>query len=547
MHNKPKNLICEIVFGSNLYGTATETSDTDYIGIFLPTPEEILLGRIPKTADTTPKDDTRKNLPGELDCTYYSLHHFLRLATQGQTVAIDMLFAPDSHITKTEEFGWVWDAIREHRDKFLSRKMNAFVGYARGQASKFSLKGERLNNLKDFAYALGKSHPDARLDEAWEFLPKDDERVNPNGIRELQIGGKWFGENTNAVSVRGVIHQLIEKYGNRAKTSADAGGLDWKALSHAVRVSKELMELLNTGGLVFPLKDAPLLLDIKQGKLPIEEVRDILDGDLAIVEELSSKSLLPDKVHSKFWDEWMTGVLAEYVAKSLADRKYKLQEAEVAACIPRVLEELTNQSYPFKVAMFNQQDHDTGYPQLYVLACVEEGDQEYDAMEMFYDMLTSFFKHSWMYSFWATDKEEFYACVGDNECIASYASVDMNKHLGSLCKPKTPIVLSIARDFSETPGARFPKEGKWSGEEFREGPLKKAIDRAMALGYQLTVDLDGSAGYGTSFLEEAFGGLVRKKWYTLYELEKLMTIVCCDEPWLVEEIREYMMEASKNV
>jgi len=42
MSDKPKNLICEMVFGSHLYGTATEKSDRDFKGIFLPTAEEIL-------------------------------------------------------------------------------------------------------------------------------------------------------------------------------------------------------------------------------------------------------------------------------------------------------------------------------------------------------------------------------------------------------------------------------------------------------------------------------------------------------------------------
>jgi predicted nucleotidyltransferase len=47
---RPNNLICETVFGSHLYGTSTEQSDRDYKGIFLPSAQDILLGRIPKTS-----------------------------------------------------------------------------------------------------------------------------------------------------------------------------------------------------------------------------------------------------------------------------------------------------------------------------------------------------------------------------------------------------------------------------------------------------------------------------------------------------------------
>jgi len=318
MHVKPKNLIVEMVFGSHLYGTATESSDRDFKGIFLPTAEEILLGRIPKTANSSTKDDSRKNEAEELDCEYYSLQHFLRLATQGQTVAIDMLFAPDNFVVRSEELGWVWDRIQEHRSKLLSKQMNAFVGYARGQAAKYSLKGDRLNKLRDFYNVLtNEAEPFDRMERVWDKLPRDDERANPQEIRELQIGGKWFGETTMCSHVAETIQASIKRYGNRANAAAGAEGVDWKALSHAVRVSKELIELLSFRSVQFPLADAPLLLDIKLGKLPLEEVQNILDRDLAFVEFQAKQSLLPDKVDHKFWDRELVSIMMEYLASEV--------------------------------------------------------------------------------------------------------------------------------------------------------------------------------------------------------------------------------------
>ena len=314
MHQKPKNLIVEMVFGSHLYGTATESSDRDFKGIFLPTAEEILLGRIPKTANSSTKDDSRKNAAEELDCEYYSLQHFLRLATQGQTVAIDMLFAPPSMVQKTPELGWVWDRIIEHRSRLLSKQMQAFVGYARTQATKYSLKGERLNKLNSFLAVLDDCVDKDPIRDYWELLPRDDERTNPQGIRELQIGGKWFGETTMCSHVAETIQASINRYGVRANSAANAEGVDWKALSHAVRVSKELIELLSFREVQFPLKDAPLLLDIKLGKLPLEEVQNILDRDLAFVEFQAKQCLLPDKVDTKFWDRELVSIMMEYLA-----------------------------------------------------------------------------------------------------------------------------------------------------------------------------------------------------------------------------------------
>ena len=42
------------------------------------------------------------------------------------------------------------------------------------------------------------------------------------------------------------------------------------------------------------------------------------------------------------------------------------------------------------------------------------------------------------------------------------------------------IQLSIANDFSKTPGVRFPEEGEFSGQQFREEFLKPKVDEAIS-------------------------------------------------------------------
>ena len=67
--------------------------------------------------------------------------------------------------------------------------------------------------------------------------------------------------------------------------------------------------------------------------------------------------------------------------------------------------------------------------------------------------------------------------------------------------------ISIARDFSRFPAGRFRDDGKASGEAFREDKLVPALrDNDV---HKVVVIFDGVAGFGSSFLEEAFGGLVR--------------------------------------
>lgn len=64
--------------------------------------------------------------------------------------------------------------------------------------------------------------------------------------------------------------------------------------------------------------------------------------------------------------------------------------------------------------------------------------------------------------------------------------------------------VSVARDFTQHPGPRYRWQGDHSGEEFRAKLVEwlRQADR-------LIVDLDGTSGFGSSFLDEAFGGLIR--------------------------------------
>ena len=70
------DLIVKMIFGSHLYGTAIERSDCDYKGIFLPTREEILLGRVPKCRQFSSAGDGVRNTPQDVDVEIYSLPRF---------------------------------------------------------------------------------------------------------------------------------------------------------------------------------------------------------------------------------------------------------------------------------------------------------------------------------------------------------------------------------------------------------------------------------------------------------------------------------------
>jgi STAS-like domain of unknown function (DUF4325) len=74
----------------------------------------------------------------------------------------------------------------------------------------------------------------------------------------------------------------------------------------------------------------------------------------------------------------------------------------------------------------------------------------------------------------------------------------------------TKVEYSIARQFSRHPGPRFRHQGPDSGEALRAKLIKLLEDMDLVI----DIDLDGTSGFGSSFLDEAFGGLVRKEGYS---------------------------------
>lgn len=106
--------------------------------------------------------------------------------------------------------------------------------------------------------------------------------------------------------------------------------------------------------------------------------------------------------------------------------------------------------------------------------------------------------------------------------------------------------LLVCKDFSTAPGPRYRIEGLHSGQEFREEVLLPKLEEAILSNRRLTVDLDGTAGYGTSFLEEAFGGLIRENGYKLNELLQVLEFKSIEEDYLIDDIKEYLSDASKN-
>ena len=100
------------------------------------------------------------------------------------------------------------------------------------------------------------------------------------------------------------------------------------------------------------------------------------------------------------------------------------------------------------------------------------------------------------------------------------------------------IKILIAKDFSDVPAGRYRSDGPFSGERFRDDVLIPALRRDQTV----EVWLDGVEGFGSSFLEEAFGGLVRKGEFPYDDLIQQLSIKANDESLgsFIEEIKGYI-------
>ena len=322
-------IICLMRFGSHLYGTDTPESDSDYKGVYMPSKEQVLMGKIPKSYSLpkNSKAEGEKNTSDDIDLEIYSLHYFLELAMKGETIAIDMLHAEPRSIEHSTE---LWIKIWANKFMFYTTDMSAMVSYARKQAAKYGVKGSRLNatkmvieRLEQVQYDVsGEARP---MMDIWTSLPEGEhihKSKDSNGMRIYQVCGKKFQETAKIPYVLNILKKFYAAYGNRAKLAAENKGIDWKAVSHALRFAYQMYCIFTKGGFTFPLEIAPYLKQVKAGLLDWVDVQKDLEHLIADVEKKVETSKLPKKVDRKYWEEW----LYEWVHRSIC--KYRVIKYE---------------------------------------------------------------------------------------------------------------------------------------------------------------------------------------------------------------------------
>jgi hypothetical protein len=312
-----------VPYGSQLFGTATPQSDFDYKVVCLPPLDVLMLNRQVKNRVSKPegKLDSDRMKAGEEESEFIPLQNFFDDFFNGQTYAIEIAMAVLSNqFTALEyEYGslaveadalFIGTWMQELVDKYLTKNVQKMVGYAISQSQAYGLKTERYNaylavheKIRLHFFNQEQLLNSTRLDEAPELLEEISKFqyvtrcVIDSGERSeagIEISGKKFYLSTKWNTLMKSIMGTIESYGTRVKEHTGEP-TDWKALSHAIRIVEQIIELTTTGKIEFPRPTAKFLLEVKRGHVPLNEARDYLTKHFNMIDEAVEKSVLREK------------------------------------------------------------------------------------------------------------------------------------------------------------------------------------------------------------------------------------------------------------
>jgi len=336
---------CLAITGSQAYGLATEDSDTDYKGIFVATkPYYLGFKTIEQkdsgwqdTNDPGLEDSVYAKLNNPKDMVVYELRKFLKLSIENNPNILEMLYFDSKLYLKRS---LLFDEIVKHRDLILSKKVKySLSGYAYNQLRRVETHRKWLLDpptqppkLEDFGLTDDSVLTKTELNAFIEFL-----YIIIKDKIEWEIESEEMKALLNEIDFKGVLthHPLIEELlpevqkltrssndfisllhktqlfrkekknwdayqswlKNRNKKRAELElkcGYDAKHASHAVRLLTMGLEALKYKTL-FPTRtgiDANVLLNIKQGNMPYEDVMVICHTMFADLDSMYKESTL---------------------------------------------------------------------------------------------------------------------------------------------------------------------------------------------------------------------------------------------------------------
>ena len=336
--SKKMKVLFKTLHGSKLYGTDTPSSDTDYKVVYLPDLDDVILGRRFQNFKETTASDKVKNGPEDVETEFIALQTFAKDFYEGQTYALEIAFSAlskvESHqtfmIDSAEEGHFMARFVSDLVSKFLMCDVSKMIGYAYHQASVYSVKGARLETLEHFTHYVKSvaanygNTSDLKIDvlmpwvegHADQYLFMTEVENAKGGMASapaISILGKLITASTPFNHAVKMLDSMLDRYGERAKQAKASEGYDWKAISHAIRVTMQALELLTRGKITLPFNttDVTLLKNIKAGKMSWPLVESLFKDLLDKVDAAKQHSTLPER--SDATDEAFEAFMLEHL------------------------------------------------------------------------------------------------------------------------------------------------------------------------------------------------------------------------------------------
>lgn len=287
--------------GSHSYGTATPTSDYDYMSVVVPSPD-VYLGLQNWGSAGTVEDQYQDPVKGLVEHKYFELKKFVGMCAGMNPNAVPLLWLQPEHYEVLTPEGAM---LVQNRALFNSKKAyHTFSGYAHGQLQKM---GGVFNDNEEPNKLLKQGHLEF---QGWVDQEIGRQRFIRDNPATAHLEDTKYSEGYLNALIALKAHSKEEikrikdgpitgRMGAKRKELREQYGFDTKFAFHTIRLMRMCVEFLTKpeeGLKVFrkPI-DGDFLYSIRVGKVSQEDIKKMADDLFAQAKEAVVSSPLPDE------------------------------------------------------------------------------------------------------------------------------------------------------------------------------------------------------------------------------------------------------------
>lgn len=359
-----ENIIFKAKVGSHAYGTNIECSDEDFKGVYIQSPQDILINGYQEQVNIS-KDET-----------YYEIKRFIELCCKSNPTMIELLYSPEDCIIYKHP---IFDLILTERDNFLSKSCRlSFGNYAINQITKAKGLNKKMNwenerkvrkTPLDFCYIVTRlgavelkewlnrqKNPCHRQElygvaaidhcrDLYHIYPSKGD-LGYHGIVKASNHSK-FEElieqeilsnelRLSSIPKEEMLHDIVMYYNKDGYTKhckdyreytewlkkrntqryvdieEHGQKIDGKNLLHCFRLLEMGIEITQGKGVIVRRPNAAFLIDIRKGKMNLDELLSKAEDKLKELENAFKTCNLPDHVDRSKFMKLLTKIREEY-------------------------------------------------------------------------------------------------------------------------------------------------------------------------------------------------------------------------------------------